>query len=356
MVMTVQLSRSLRPATGTMYISSSTLPSLIMSILEDLDVADGHQVLEIGTGSGYSAALLCERLGSANVTSVDIDPELVDLAGERLAANGRSPNLATVDGVGGNPECAPYDRIVSTCAVPAVPASWLAQAAPGAVILTDVRGPLGGTLVRLTVDEWGTATGRFVPRWAGFMEMRHEVTPVAEPYTWYALTASESWTSVDPTAVNNHGLFGFVVQWRPPGVTQGRSIDADGQPTVFLIDRAGNRAEVLTTETPQGYRVRQYGDRRLWDRVEEAAAFWNDEGPLLRALRHQSDRGGPVRLVRRSRWSASLAAGRRSRSPSLTSPGAALPRRRRSTRPSRSAETALATVGPWPSSTSATER
>lgn len=277
-LMTVQLSRSLRPATGTAYISSSTMPSLVMSMLEDLDVTDGHRVLEIGTGTGYNCALLCERLGGSNVTSVDIDPELVDLAGERLAANGYTPSLTAVDGDGGCPAGAPYDRIISTCGVPAIPTPWLSQAAPGAVILTDVHGPLGGTLVKLVTDDLGIATGRFVPRWAGFMEMRHELDVVTEPWTWYASIPTESWTSIDPMTVNNHGLFGFVVQWHLPGVTQGRMTDADGRPAVFLMDRAGNRAEVLTTRTPQGHRVRQYGDRQLWNRVEEAAAFWNAEG------------------------------------------------------------------------------
>ncbi|MGH3683492.1 MAG: hypothetical protein ACRDQY_17485 [Pseudonocardiaceae bacterium] len=48
-------------------------------MLEALEVTDGCRVLEIGTGSGDNAALLCERLGSAYVTSVDIDPELVEI-------------------------------------------------------------------------------------------------------------------------------------------------------------------------------------------------------------------------------------------------------------------------------------
>jgi protein-L-isoaspartate O-methyltransferase len=87
-LMPVPLSRPLRPAVEMTYTSSSTLPSLVLEMLEELDVAEGHRVLEIGTGSGYNAALLCQRLGSELVTSVDIDPELVDLARERLAANG----------------------------------------------------------------------------------------------------------------------------------------------------------------------------------------------------------------------------------------------------------------------------
>ncbi len=64
--------------------SSTTMPGLVIAMLEDLDVRDGHQVLEVGTGAGYNAALLCQRLGDTNVTSMDIDPELVAIAGVRL--------------------------------------------------------------------------------------------------------------------------------------------------------------------------------------------------------------------------------------------------------------------------------
>jgi hypothetical protein len=209
---------------------------------------------------------------------VDIDPELVDLARERLAANGHTPTLAAVDGHTGYPPGAPYDRIIATCAVPAIPPAWLDQAAPGAVILTDVHGPLGGTLARLTVDGHGTATGRFVPHWAGFMTMRHDVEPAESRWPVLDLPATKSWTTIDPLTVNTHGLFGFIVQWQLPDVTHGRMTDDDGQPAVFLLARDGSRAEVLTTATGRGYSVRQYGPQRLWDRVEEAATCWNDEG------------------------------------------------------------------------------
>lgn len=275
-IMQVPLSRALRPATGYIYTSSSTLPSLVLSMLERLDVVDRSRVLEIGTGTGYNAALLCQRLGSRLVTSIDIDPELVDLACERLADNNYAPTLAVADGADGYPSGAPYDRIVSTCAVRSIPDAWLEQAAPGAVILTDVHGALGGTLAHLVVDAAGTATGRFVPHWAGFMSMRSKVEPVNHQHPWIDDDPTRSVTTVDPTSLVTHGVFGFVAQWHLPDVTHGRSRDDDGGPSVFLLAADGSRAEVSTTPTACGYPVRQCGPRRLWDVIEQAARFWDD--------------------------------------------------------------------------------
>jgi protein-L-isoaspartate O-methyltransferase len=76
-------------------VSSSTKPDLMVRMLEALEVAQGQRVLEIGTGTGYNAALLAHRLGDENVYSVDVVPELLRTAGERLAAIGRRSTAST---------------------------------------------------------------------------------------------------------------------------------------------------------------------------------------------------------------------------------------------------------------------
>lgn len=149
-------------------ISSSSQPSLMACMLEALDVRDGMRVLEIGTGPGYNAGLLSHRLGEERVTSVDLDPGIVDTAREHLAAAGYRPRVVTGDGALGVPACAPYDRIIATCALTAVPAAWLEQCVPGALVLA----PVGTGLVPLRVDGPREAEGRFLPTPAFFVPLR----------------------------------------------------------------------------------------------------------------------------------------------------------------------------------------
>ncbi|MGH3826606.1 MAG: methyltransferase domain-containing protein [Pseudonocardiaceae bacterium] len=269
----------LAPGSYPMYTCSSTAPVLMLTMLEALDVDHGHRVLEIGTGTGYNTALLCERLGSERVTSVDIDPELVALARGRLAANGYTPTLAAVDGAGGYPGCAPYDRIIATCGVLAIPPAWLEQAAPGAVIVVDVHGKIGGTLARLTVDGDGTATGRFLPRWASFMSLRHtlEVEP-PRPRPHLDDDPVDSVSVVDPKLLRYDGPFGFLAQWHLPGVTWGPVTSTDGEFGIQLYAPDGSRALARSSPAGPGWQVTQCGPRRLWDRVEDAHEFWRQAG------------------------------------------------------------------------------
>jgi protein-L-isoaspartate O-methyltransferase len=149
-------------------LSSSSMPSIMGRMLDMLKVEDHSTVLEIGTGSGYNAALLSHRLGADRVTSIDIEPDLVSIARERLASIGYEPHLAVADGPGGYPARAPYDRVIGTCRVWPVPRSWIEQTRPGGRVAAVV--PDG--CVGLDVRDEGSAVGRFHPGHFSFMPMR----------------------------------------------------------------------------------------------------------------------------------------------------------------------------------------
>jgi protein-L-isoaspartate(D-aspartate) O-methyltransferase len=126
-------------------ISSSSQPAIMARMLEQLDARPGHRVLEIGTGSGYNAALLAHLVGeSGAVVSVDIDVDLVDGARARLAECGVSRvTVGCGDGGLGWTEHAPYDRIIATVGVWDIAPAWVTQlAADGRLVVPlDLRGP-----------------------------------------------------------------------------------------------------------------------------------------------------------------------------------------------------------------------
>ena len=84
-----------------------------------LEVEKGMKILEIGTGSGYQTAVLCE-LG-AKVYSIERQKLLHDNAKSILNKMGYKPNLVYGDGYKGLPSFAPFDRVLITCAVPVIP-------------------------------------------------------------------------------------------------------------------------------------------------------------------------------------------------------------------------------------------
>lgn len=265
------------------YTSSSTLPGLMLRMLEELDVHDGHRVLEIGTGSGYNAALLSARLGDQNVSTIDIHPELTTTAGHRLADEGHHPTLVTGNGADGYSRNAPYDRVIATCSVRSIPQAWFDQVRLGGVILANLCDELSGVTAALTVTGPGQATGRFLPGYAGFMALRpdpgDQVLPARIGYPfWTVADGTDDRLSELNPALLDDPEFAFLAGLYLPDVHRQEISSTDGDTGLALFAQDGSRAETWHTPERGGYLVGQAGPTRLWDIIEKAYAFWAGHG------------------------------------------------------------------------------
>ncbi len=98
-------------------------PSVVAFMLEQLEVPEGAKILELGTGSGYNAALLSRLVGPEGIIiSFDVVPELIDFAQENIEKVKETSNIELIAGDGscGYDAEAPYDRIIVTASMPSI--------------------------------------------------------------------------------------------------------------------------------------------------------------------------------------------------------------------------------------------
>jgi protein-L-isoaspartate(D-aspartate) O-methyltransferase len=124
------------------YAATNSQPTTVRNMLELLDVEAGHRVLDVGSGSGWTTALLAELVGpDGEVVGVELVPELVAMGRKHL---GDRFAWATVhqaeDGILGWPLGSPYDRILVSAAATRRPVELLAQLAPGGVMVVPILG------------------------------------------------------------------------------------------------------------------------------------------------------------------------------------------------------------------------
>jgi len=118
-------------------------PSMVAIMTEELKPSRAHKVLEVGTGSGYQAAIIAELVKpEGHVWSVEIVPELAEFAESNLRRLSYSAYVSVLirDGSSGVPEYAPYDRIIVTAASPEIPEPLLNQLKCGGRLVIPVGG------------------------------------------------------------------------------------------------------------------------------------------------------------------------------------------------------------------------
>jgi protein-L-isoaspartate O-methyltransferase len=218
-------------AAGWMPTSSVSMPKMVAVMLTHLDAQPGHRVLEIGTGTGWNAALLAHLLGAEQVSTVEIHPGLATHAREALCDAGFGGVVViTADGAFGYPHSAPYDQ----------------QRIPRAR-LRDILGP--------------------APERA------------ALPTTW---------TDIHPNRVAGRFEARLAIGLRVPEckfIYSPYDVDDDEQQrrgAVWFFDPWSRSWASLTHLTPDAsddhFAIQQQGPRQLWDEIEAAYQWWIDAG------------------------------------------------------------------------------
>lgn len=138
-------------------------PYVVAYMTEQLEVEPNHRVLEIGTGSGYQAAVL-SRL-AREVVSVERYRTLADKARDRLGALGYdNVDVVVGDGFVGVPERGPFDRIMVTAAAETIPETLMAQLAEGGIMILPLGSHEGSQhIIKLTKLQTGTRREDLIP-------------------------------------------------------------------------------------------------------------------------------------------------------------------------------------------------
>ncbi|TQN30414.1 protein-L-isoaspartate(D-aspartate) O-methyltransferase [Haloactinospora alba] len=265
------------PWMTTNHSSSCSAPRFVVHFLDLLAPYFGDRVLEVGTGTGWTAGLLSARLGGDNITSIEVDERVADHARTNLERAGLSPHLVVGDGQKGHPEGAPFDRVHVTCGVREIPYAWVEQTRPGGVIVLPwMHGALDvGHKAKLIVTG-NRAVGRFHGECA-YMMLRSQ----REPTQPIEGEVRESEPTVDPRriAVAGSGLSVWIAGAMPGVSVSDGNHRPDGAFRMVAWDRHGeSHARVDYWPEEHSGRVRQRGPRDLWQELEQAYLAWIDRG------------------------------------------------------------------------------
>lgn len=264
--------------------SSSTLPSLVLLMYRAAFITDTSRLL-VTCGSGYGTALACARLREELVTSVDVDPYLVQAARKRLAEAGHHPRVEVCDLTGALPE-GTYNRIISTVAVPTVPVSWLEALAPDGRLVTTIADT--GLVIVADKTPDGGAVGHVKLEAAGFMSARHgedyDDTFPENPPLWQTAQHADG----ESITTGRYPLMYVPDTWdvrstlelEVPGIDHRQHTAHDGTRTIYMLHADGSWARATATGRKDSPTVHQGGPRRLWDQLDRIRTWLVVDGDL----------------------------------------------------------------------------
>jgi protein-L-isoaspartate(D-aspartate) O-methyltransferase len=267
---------------GRRPVSSSSQPAVMARMLEVLDVQPGQRVLEIGTGSGYNAALLATLTGEASrVVTVERDAELAATAGEALErVLGPGVTVIVGDGVTGWPRGASYDRIIATASAPTLPMAWVEQLHPNGKLVMDLQGTLASGF--LVVEKSATeVSGHFLPEPLHFMPLETET--ITMPQTKLASLLQQGCQATftpEDDAVFPDALFDpafrWFVQWRILGcqVSKRKQTQRDTGAVIHSIlviePKSRALARFQRQQEEDKWRGEVYGSVQFWQELQQA--------------------------------------------------------------------------------------
>lgn len=149
------------------YGQTISAPHMVAIMTEALAPKRGHRVLEVGTGSGYQAAILAEIVGDeGHVWTIERIPALAEFARENLRRTSYARRVTVIvgDGSKGYPGAMPYDRIIVTAAAPDVPEPLIEQLAPGGRLII----PVGNSFIQRLLIMDKCPNGSVAKKWGTY--------------------------------------------------------------------------------------------------------------------------------------------------------------------------------------------